>query len=467
MSGVLQLVKAFFDREISESKTGKILVCLSGGPDSVTLLSVLHALGHTIGAAHVNFGLREEADAEEQLVRDLCTQLEVPLRVKRADPGEIKAMEGSVQMAAREFRYTFFRSVAKADGFAWIATAHHQDDQVETLLYSLLKGGAPGILSGIPPRIGCFIRPMIGVEKAALMEYLKDNALPYALDASNRERDYLRNQIRLDVLPQLRQINPGIGRRMMKLKKQLSLRQAYLEDALLTDPGVVPTQEKGWELNFETMETPKRFWPLVLEQVLLQMGFWGLEIEQALPLLQSDVGKGKAFRQGHVLRTSSGMVIRPAQIRIQEQGRILKERLEIERSQFASGFKCNWKGGYLVEGWLTSREDAVPALHEKGVYYMDATAIQFPVTFRCWEKGDRMQPLGMRGRRKLSDILSEMGIDRIARQDVLVVADVDQILLVDGYRIADPVRMSEESASLLAIRTTKVNFQAPDEDVRA
>lgn len=467
MSGVLESVQAFFDREISESKTGKILICLSGGPDSVTLLSVLHALGHTIGAAHVNFSLREEADSEEQLVRDLCTQLQIPLWVKPAESGEIKAMEGSVQMAAREFRYTFFRSVAEVEGFAWIATAHHQDDQVETLVYSLLKGGAPGILTGIPPKMDPFIRPLINVDKAAMLAYLKEKGLPYALDTSNQERDYLRNQIRLDVLPQLKQINPGIGRRLQKFSEQLFLRQAYLEETLLADPGIMATPEGGWEMNFAALVMPRRYWPLALEQILLQMGFFGVEVEQALPLLQSGVGKGKAFRRGHVLRTSSGLVIRPASIRIQETGRILKERLEIERSQFASGFKCNWKGGYLVEGWLTSQEDAVPAMHEKGVYFMDATAIRFPMTFRCWEEGDRMQPLGMQGRRKLSDILSEMGIDRIARQDVLVVTDADQILLVNGYRIADPVRVSKESATLLAIRTTKVDFQAPDDDVRA
>lgn len=467
MIHILHTVRAFLERDLSSKPEGRILVGLSGGPDSVALLSLLHDLGQDVGAVHVNFRLREAAEKEEELVRALCLDLGIPLWVKRAEPGTIYKMEGSVQMAARDFRYAFFAEVAENEGFAWIATAHHLGDQTETLLLSLLKGGAPGVLNGIPKQAGKYIRPLLGITKAELVSYLGEKGLPFATDASNQGRDYLRNQIRLDVIPELAKVNPGFGRRLGNLAAQLTQRQAYMSATLLTDPGVVDVPGEGWELRFADLTTPEPFWPLVLEQVLIKLGFFGLEIEQALLLVQSDVGKGRRFRLGHVLRTSIGLVIRPHGIRNDPTVRILNTPLEIAFSQFASGFEFHWKGNQYIECWLTSREDAVAAFHDEGVYFMDADKLQFPLTFRCWEEGDRIQPLGMEKRKKLSDVFSEMGIDRLRREEALVVSDVERIVLVGGYRISEAVRVGEESASLLAIRIVKIDLKALNDDVHA
>jgi tRNA(Ile)-lysidine synthetase-like protein len=189
-----------------------ILVACSGGADSVALLHVLHALGHPVAAAHVNYCLRgADSEADEQLVRELAARLGVPAAVHRQSPKELAAAEGlSVQVAARRIRYRFFKDELARLGWNRLATGHHRGDQAETVLLHLLRGRSVEVLRGIPVRRGPVIRPLLFAAKAQLIDYLVAEGLPWREDRSNRDPRYLRNRIRHEVLPALAAINPRI-----------------------------------------------------------------------------------------------------------------------------------------------------------------------------------------------------------------------------------------------------------------
>ena len=213
-----------------------VLVALSGGADSVALLRVLLAAGCDCRAAHCNFHLRgEESMRDEQFVRDLCQRLDVPLTVKDFDVTAYQCEHGgSVEMACRELRYTWFEQERQRQGCSVIAIAHHADDQVETFFLNLLRGtGAKG-LSGMQRLNGHIWRPLLGVSRNDLLEYLSSLGQDYVTDSTNAQNDYRRNQLRNIVLPVIEQQFPSSDRRILDTMDNLARDHALL-NALVND----------------------------------------------------------------------------------------------------------------------------------------------------------------------------------------------------------------------------------------
>ncbi len=185
-----------------------VLVGCSGGPDSIALAQALLRIGQPVALAHVNYGLRgTDADADEALVRELGATWQVPVHVRR--PQHEAGME-SVQLWARSQRYAFFEELMDRHGYWGCATAHHSDDQAETLLLSLLRSQEAPLWHGIPPRRDRYLRPLLGCTKTEVLTYLAERALPFREDLSNQKPQYLRNHVRLEVLPALRAIHPSV-----------------------------------------------------------------------------------------------------------------------------------------------------------------------------------------------------------------------------------------------------------------
>ncbi|MBR5185422.1 MAG: tRNA lysidine(34) synthetase TilS, partial [Akkermansia sp.] len=191
----------------------KLLVALSGGADSVALLRVLLQLGYACECAHCNFHLRgEESNRDEAFVRQLCQSLGVKLHVTHFDTeAHAKAHQLSIEMSARELRYTWFASLLEADSsLKHIAVAHHRDDNIETLLINLVRGTGINGLTGIPSVNGRIVRPLLDVSREDILAYLQRIGQPYVTDSTNLEDDFLRNKIRLNLLPMLEMLNPSV-----------------------------------------------------------------------------------------------------------------------------------------------------------------------------------------------------------------------------------------------------------------
>ena len=215
--GMLKTVSRFISEQSLLQKGNKVLVALSGGADSVALLHMLISLkeeyGLKIYAAHFNHGIRgEEADRDEAFVTELCGRWDVPLYHEKADVPSIASKTGeSTELCGRNLRYRFLEKVARGLGGAKIATAHHRDDNAETVLWNLTRGAGIGGLSGIPARRDNIIRPLLCVSREEIEEYCRENGLTYVTDSTNLSDDYTRNKLRHQVMSVLRELNPSVG----------------------------------------------------------------------------------------------------------------------------------------------------------------------------------------------------------------------------------------------------------------
>ena len=215
--GMLKTVSRFISEQSLLEKGDKVLVALSGGADSVALLHMLISLkeeyGLKIYAAHFNHGIRgEEADRDEAFVTELCGRWDVPLYHEKADVPSIASKTGeSTELCGRNLRYRFLEKVARGLGGAKIATAHHRDDNAETVLWNLTRGAGIGGLSGIPVKRDNIIRPLLCVSREEIEEYCRENGLTYVTDSTNLSDDYTRNKLRHQVMSVLRELNPSVG----------------------------------------------------------------------------------------------------------------------------------------------------------------------------------------------------------------------------------------------------------------
>ena len=202
----------------------KVLVALSGGADSVALLRVLHCLGYSCECMHCNFHLRNaESDRDEEFVRDLCQKLDVRLHVKHFDTCAYAGNKGiSIEMAARELRYSWFEEMRSSIGVDAIAVAHHRDDSVETLLLNLIRGTGINGLKGISPKNGFIIRPLLQESRQSIESYLQGIHQDFVTDSTNLQDEYIRNKIRLNILPLMNEINPSVAQTIFETSQRLT-----------------------------------------------------------------------------------------------------------------------------------------------------------------------------------------------------------------------------------------------------
>ena len=208
---MIDKVRIYIEREIGLRPDDLVLVALSGGADSTALLLIMKELGYEVKALHCNFHLRgEESNRDQAFVEELCKQNDVPLSVRHFDTEQYAKEQGiSIEMAARDLRYDWFREELKALKASCIAVAHHRDDQAETILLNLLRGTGLRGLTGMRPKHDSIIRPLLCLSREEILEYLESKGQDFVTDSTNSERIAQRNRLRLDVIPLLRDINPA------------------------------------------------------------------------------------------------------------------------------------------------------------------------------------------------------------------------------------------------------------------
>ena len=217
-------VNRFIEEKSLFFQKDKILVALSGGADSVALLRVLLALGYTCEAAHCNFHLRgKESDRDENFVRGLCNELNILLHVVHFDTQTYATKHRiSIEMAAREMRYEWFEKLRQECDASVIAVAHHRDDSVETFLLNLIRGTGINGLKGIAPLNGHIVRPLLNVSRQDILQYLEHLHQDYVTDSTNLQDEYMRNKIRLNILPLLGELNPSVSESIAETANRLA-----------------------------------------------------------------------------------------------------------------------------------------------------------------------------------------------------------------------------------------------------
>ncbi len=412
----------------------RLLAALSGGADSVALLLALQTLGYDVAAAHCNFRLRgEESDRDEQFVRDLCARRKVPLYVTRFDTRAHAAAQGiSIEMAARELRYDYFEQLRRTNDLDYIAVAHHRDDNAETLLLNLLRGSGLHGLTGIKPRNGHVVRPLLDVSRADVEAFLKDSKETYVIDSSNLVDDVLRNKLRLHILPQLRALNPSIDRTLHDTAGRLG-EAAELYDAAVED--VRRRVMTGDVIDLPVLEREKA--PrTVLYELLAPYGFSGRQVEEIF--LHREGAAGKCYE-------SAGWRL------LRDRGRlVLKRKGEEEADEESSADLADF---LKIE--FVPRTPAFKIPKEPHVACLDAAKCTEPLSVRRIRKGDRFTPYGMKGSKLVSDYLTDRKRTRFEKEEQWVVCCGDKIAWLVGERPDARFCITETTQMVIRIEVEK------------
>ena len=406
------------------------IVALSGGADSVALLLLLKEGGFNVHAAHCNFLLRgSESDRDEAFCVDLCRQLGVELhRAHFATREYAEAHKVSVEMAARELRYNWFEQLRKDIGAVGICVAHHRDDSVETVLLNMIRGTGLRGLTGIQPRNGYVLRPLLCVSRDEIEHFLAKRGQKYVIDSTNLETDVKRNKVRLQVLPLLRTLNPAVSDNIQRMIENVAEAQIVL-DSLLYNFKKHNTLELSELEKYGSSE-------YVIYEWLKNYGFNGTQARQ---VLEAETGKIMSSSQGYdVLKD--------------------RERLIIERTlKPFNPMRIPEEGMYVLDEKmrLSLRKCAAYVSKKPFVATFDAQKVVFPLTVRRVEEGDWMIPFGMRGRKLLSDLMTDRKMTVFEKRRQLVVVDAqDVIVWAVGLRIADSVAVAETTQSVLELILT-------------
>lgn len=404
-----------------------IMLAISGGLDSMVMLHLFIDGGFTFGVAHANFKLRgEEADGDEQFVKSFCEARGIPFFTAAFDTNNYaEEKKISIQMAARELRYVWFRQLIKHEGYAKIATAHHADDQAETIFLNMVKGEGLNGLTGMPLNKRNVVRPILFATKENLEHYARNHHLKWREDSSNKEDNYQRNFIRHQIFPRIHKINPGLNESLLRTSEKAKGEMHLLKyglDALkarfFTQDGALLKISKALLAEFSE--------PAVLWRLLEEFGF---TLDQAENLLEAASQPGKFF-----LSQTHRLVVDREVFLVQPLG--AQERLAPVLIRGEGAFKL---GTLQLHGALTD----APLSANRNEAWLDYTKLRFPLTWRPWKEGDRFMPLGMTNFKKVSDFLIDEKLSLPEKENVTVVESAGEIVWVVGLRIDERVKRTD------------------------
>jgi tRNA(Ile)-lysidine synthase len=433
----------------------RVVVAVSGGPDSVALLHALWAIRldfhFSVVVAHLDHGLRPEGEKEALWVGKMAGKLGIPFHRGKVDVRSFQKEKAlTLQEAARELRYSFLRELAGKCRAAKIALGHTADDQAESLVIRLLRGSGTRGLSGIPPlRDGIYIRPLIETWRKEVEEYLKDQEIAYLTDPSNQCLHYLRNRVRHELLPLLQQYNPRIRQILVQMADLFRAEEDFWKKLLEEIfPAVVRSQKKD-ALNLDI--------PCL--------------VSQPLPVRLRCLRRAVETVQGHLRRVSLSHIwaiegllggTEPNKTLKLPQGLTVTRAynvLNLTRSQEeASPFEYLVPGpGYVeipeigrsMRFEVQGRKRKVLFEDSPNVALLDFDALAFPLTIRTFRPGDRFQPLGMEGEKKVKDLFMDRKIPTLCRKRVPILFQGERILWVTGIRIDHRARLKPETQKIL------------------
>ena len=427
-------------------KGDRVVVGISGGADSVALLLSLKNYGCYCVAVHCNFHLRgEESNRDQSFVESLCRKLAVTLKVFHYDTtGYAEAHKCSVEMAARELRYADFERVRCEQKCVAIAVAHHRDDSVETVLMNLVRGTGIRGLSGIKPVNGFVVRPFLCVSRADIEEWLESQGQTYVTDSTNLSCGYTRNKIRLRLLPIMRELNPDVDNAIFltseRLAQTFDIYKKCVDEEIaglvsITAEGTVRIDIEG------LMESASA--ESVLYEILSPYGFNETVIRNILSTL--DAGAGRTFESAeYTLVTDRNCLL-------------VKKNIEM----LPDGYHCDISvpaEGQSVVGLPDGRKICISVLpgdtrliRNPEVAMLDSEKTGDKLTLRVWRRGDSFVPLGMRGRKLVSDFLTDCKLSLLQKREQLVLCSGEDIIWIVGRRIDNRYKVTADTGHIVSI----------------
>lgn len=432
-----ELFRQHINKLVPQAEKMTFLLAVSGGADSSVLAYLFHHCHLSFAIAHCNFHLRQdESNQDMLLVRQTAENYQVRYFEKEFDTLSIQNGSGqSVEMVARKLRYNWFNEIG-AD-FDYIVTAHHANDNAETVLLNLSRGTGLKGLTGIPEKNGKILRPLLPFSANKIRQFADQKQIPYRNDASNFSEIYHRNKIRLSVIPKLEEINPELiqtfTHNIQLLQQQYQFYQHQL-DTIKADLVQIHNEEIIISLEKISLLYDKI---LILNEILRDYGFNEDTVKQIIHSEQGPSGK-KFLSSTHVL--------------VKDRNKLIINRLDsdIHHSITINSWeKLNQYGFQTCQCTINQK----PIFeNNSNIIYVDEAKINFPLTLRQWEAGDFFFPFGMKGRKKISDFFINQKIDILKKDKIRLLCDGDKIIWVVGYRSDDRFKIDDKTTTYIKIK---------------
>ena len=427
-----------------------LLVAVSGGIDSVVLVHLLHQSGFSFSIAHCNFQLRrEESERDEAFVKTLAAQYDKLLFIQKFDTENYAAQyKLSTQEAARKLRYDWFAEIVNSQRSAvdgrqsaidLIATAHHANDNIETLLINFFRGTGISGLHGILPRQNNIIRPLLFAKREDVEAYANDNHLQWVEDSSNASDKYTRNFFRHHLLPLVKEVFINAEDNLLQNIQRFSEAGILYNQAVELHKKKL-VEQKGNEVNIPVLKLQKTE-PLltIIWEIIKGFNFTSSQVADIKNLLTAENGKYVASSSHRVIRNRAWLIIAPLQT--EEAKHILIEE---------NDGKIVYEEGKIVLYKLTT--DNYQLSTDKNIATLDAKYIQYPLLLRRWKPGDYFYPLGMTKKKKLSKFFIDGKLSKTAKEKVWVVEMNKKIIWVIGYRIDDRFKITGSTKEIMMIK---------------
>lgn len=417
----------------------RVLITVSGGIDSMVMADLFMKSGISAGIAHCNFRLRgSESDADEKFVREFAAKYNYPVYIKTFDTSGYAASKGiSIQMAARDLRYKWFEELIQSQGYRYYSTAHHFDDQVETFFINLLRGTGVAGLTGIAPRVGHCIRPLLFADKKMILKYAKENEISFREDSSNLKDDYLRNRIRHLILPALEKTDFHYKSGMEKTFTALEHTSDFIASEIIEKTrSVIKQQQEYLTVDIQKLKQEKHP-EFVLFHLLLPYGFNYSGVSGIIKSIDKEPGK-RFLSKTHELVIDRKLLI------LSELNDDTEETCTISAStkEITYPVRMNIKTiEYLKQDFPDNPDIA----------WLDYDKLHFPLEIRNYRKGDSFVPLGMSGRKKLSDFMIDQKIPLPEKRKIKLLTSGGKIAWVIGYRIDNRVKVTKNTTRILAL----------------
>ncbi len=422
----------------------RILIAISGGMDSVVLADLCNRLKLNFSLAHCNFNLRgDESDADEDFVLELAENMEVELFVESFDT-KTYADENkiSIQMAARNLRYKWFAELAEQLKFDYVLTAHQADDNLETFLINLSRGTGLDGLIGIPEINGILVRPLLPFSRKEIQYYALKKHLKWKEDSSNLSDKYLRNKLRLDVIPLLKDINPQFLENFKKTQEYLFDSRLIIEDKIDDILEYVIVSVKEGEIHYDIekinrLSKPKAY----LYEIFKDYGF--SEWNDLLNLLEAQSGKQLFSKTHRLLKDRSVLILTEIGVRVSSD---TDRRIYINEGTKQVEFSF---GSFNLE--LTKQLSK----SNKSSIFIDKDLLKFPLILRKWEEGDYFYPFGMKGKKKLSKFFKDEKLSLMVKEKIWVLCSENDVVWVVNHRLDDRYKVTGDTKNILKISIQK------------
>ena len=420
----------FIRRKIQSCKSlagvKRVLVAVSGGPDSVVLLDALHREGFFVVIAHCNFHLRgEDSDLDAEFVKGLANKYQAPYcQINFDTEREAKERGVSIEMAARDLRYEWFDQMAEEWQCERIAVAHNANDAVETFFLNLTRGSGLQGLSGMAELRGKIVRPLLNVSRKQIMDYIAEYELQYRIDATNLETIYTRNKIRHNVIPQLEEINPSFLDTMADNMHFIASAQSIVENyAAEAYKSVVTIENERIVFDLKKLEEYQGVDTLLF----IWLSKYGFSSDVVMQLYRSldDISGKQFYSATHRIVIGRGVL---ECTMYNAQCTMHNAQFTIGKTQFTidEPIKLEIKEIDIADFELTKSSN---------VACLDSDKLQYPLILRRWQQGDWFIPFGMKGRKKLSDFFVDKKFTMNDKEQLWLLTSGDDIVWVVGHRV--------------------------------